>query len=128
MKSGADSMYRVVAIAIACATVAACAGDTSKATDPIKKGMTSLVGQPLVFAIAKLGAPIANSAIGDRKVYVWSTRNVVDGIEYKCQIRVMMNDDVIGSFDWEGNNAGCAQYASMLKSNDDVRDLSNTHR
>jgi hypothetical protein len=128
MKSGADSIHRVVAIAVACVTVAACAGDTSKAVDPIKKGMTSLVGQPLVFAIAKLGAPIAKSTIDDRKVYVWSTGKVVDGIEYKCQIRVMMKDDVIGSFDWEGNNVGCAQYASMLRSNDEVRDLSNTHR
>ena len=101
-------MWRVVAIAIACIAVAGCVGDT------IKKGMSPLVGQPLDAAIAKLGVPTSESTVANRKVYVWSTRNLVEGTEYRCQIRVVMNGDVIGTFDWEGNNGGCQRYASML--------------
>jgi len=78
----------------------------------MKEGTTALVGQPLDAAIAKLGIPSSEAVIADKKVYIWSTRNVIEGTEYKCQIRAIMSGDVIGSFDWEGSN--CGRYASKL--------------
>jgi hypothetical protein len=97
----------IAALALAL-TLAGCVGDM------IKKGMSPLVGQPLDAAIAKLGVPSSESTIADKKVYTWVTQNFVEGTAYRCQIRVIMSGDVIGSFDWEGNNGGCARYASAL--------------
>jgi hypothetical protein len=102
-------MYRVATIAVACATIAACAGEA------IKKGMTALQGQPLSAAVAKLGVPTEERTIAGQKVYIWFTRTVDEGTEYKCQIRAIMADDVIGSFDFEGNEANCRRYAAMLQ-------------
>jgi hypothetical protein len=36
----------------------------------------------------------------------------------KCTIRATMNGDVIRSFDWEGTESQCANYALMLKGSD----------
>jgi hypothetical protein len=100
-----------VRIIVACTLaliLAGCVGDS------ITKGMGSLVGQPLDAAIAKLGVPTSESTIAGRKVYVWVTQNFVEGTAYRCQIRVVMKGDVTGSFDWDGNNAGCLRYAAIL--------------
>jgi hypothetical protein len=59
-------MYRIATIAVACATIAACAGEA------IKKGMTALQGQPLNAAIAKLGVPTEERTIAGQKVYIGS--------------------------------------------------------
>jgi hypothetical protein len=86
----------------------ACAGAA------IKEGMTALQGQPLSAAIAKLGVPTEERTIAGQKVYIWFTRTLDEGTELKCQIRVIMNGDVIGSWDFEGNEAKCSRYAAML--------------
>lgn len=102
-------MYRIAATAAACLTVASCA------TATIKEGMTTLQGQPLSAAISKLGVPSDERTIAGQKVYIWLTRSVSEGTEQKCQIRAIMSGDVIGSFDLEGNEFKCAQYAAMLR-------------
>ena len=102
-------MYRLVAIAVACLAVAACAGDI------ISKGIAALVGQPLSAAVAKLGAPTEERTIAGQRVYLWHTSTLSDGKESKCQIRVIMSGDVIGMVDYDGNEAVCMRYAEMLR-------------
>jgi hypothetical protein len=102
-------MGRILGIGAACMLLAACVGQR------IEEGTKALVGQPLDAAIAKLGVPTAETVIADRKVYTWSTRNLVEGSEDKCQIRAIMNGNVIGSFDFDGNYSGCLRYAVALK-------------
>ncbi len=77
--------------------------------------MTALQGQPLSAAIAKLGVPTEERVIAEQKVYIWFTRTLSEGTELKCQIRVIMAGDVIGSWDFEGNESKCSNYAAMLR-------------
>ncbi|SRR5258708_4298443 len=98
-------MYRVVIIVAACLFVAACS------MNEIKKGMTALEGQPISAAIAKLGLPTDERIIAGQKVYIWFTSDVTRGTETKCQIRVIMKGEVIGSWDAEGNDSICKRYA-----------------
>lgn len=81
---------------------------------PINDGMSKMVGKPLDAAIAKLGMPNREETIAGRKVYSWTTSNLVEGTAYRCEIRVIMLGEMIGTFSWQGNNGGCIQYASLL--------------
>jgi hypothetical protein len=99
---------RLIAV-FAAAALAGCAGQT------IKQGMTGLVGQPLSAAVAKLGAPTEERTVADLKVFIWSTNTVIEGTQSNCTIRVIMKGDVIGSFDWEGNEGRCFRYAQQLR-------------
>jgi hypothetical protein len=100
---------RSITLLYAAILLAGCAGQM------IEQGMTSLVGQPLNAAIATLGVPTEERTIADMKVYVWSTSTVVEGTQRKCTIRAIMKGDVIGSFDFEGNEGRCARYAQLLQ-------------
>ena len=77
--------------------LAGCAGQM------IKTGTDQLVGQPLSAAITKLGVPTEERTIAGNKVYIWTTSTVFEGTQAQCTIRAIMKGDVIGSFDWEGN-------------------------
>src|SRR5262249_31735293 len=88
------AMYRFIAIASMCFFLAACAGRV------IKEEMTGLIGQPLDAAIAKLGVPTEERTIAGRKVYIWFSGTFDEGTQLKCQIRVIMNGNVIGSYDF----------------------------
>jgi hypothetical protein len=102
---------RSIALLFAVMTLTACAGRDQL----IEQGTTGLVGQPLSAAVAKLGVPTEERTIADMKVYVWSTGTVSEGTQATCQIRAIMRGDVIGSFDWEGNEGQCSHYALMLQ-------------
>jgi hypothetical protein len=103
-------MHRVAAAAAACSFVAACAGT-------IKEAMTTLEGQPLSAAIAKIGSPVDERTIAGKKVYIWGSLEIPakGGKDKKCQIRATMNGDVIGSFDYEGDESLCQRYAARLR-------------
>jgi hypothetical protein len=92
------------------AMLCGCAGDT------IKQGMNNLQGQPLGAAIAKLGMPTDERVIADQKVYTWYSSTFDEGTQLQCKIRVIMAGDVIGSYDFEGNNGMCYRYAAKLRS------------
>jgi hypothetical protein len=103
-------MRNLAVAALAALTLAACSFDI------IKQGMNNLQGQPISAAIAKLGIPNDEGVIADQKVYTWYTSTFDEGTQLQCKIRVMMAGDVIGSYDFEGNNGMCARYAARLRS------------
>jgi hypothetical protein len=102
-------MYRAIFAAALCFALASCAAKA------IKEGMAPMVGQPLSAAIAKLGVPSEERSIAGQKVYIWSNRTLDEGTELRCQVRVIMNGEVIGSFDFEGHQYRCQRYANMLQ-------------
>ena len=57
-------MRRIWVLAV-CGLLAGCAGKM------IDKGLTSMMGQPLSAAIAKLGVPTDEREIAGQKVYTW---------------------------------------------------------
>jgi hypothetical protein len=113
-------MYRVATISVVCAMVAACANQETKKKEDmaVLQGQpltTSLQGQPVTAAIARLGLPTDDRTAAGHTVYIWSSSTIVEGAEHKCQIRAIMNGDVIGSFNYEGNSLACMRYTEMLK-------------
>jgi hypothetical protein len=101
---------QILGIVALCAALGGCAGDI------IKQGMNNLQGQPISAAIAKLGIPNDERVIADQKVYTWYTSTFDEGTQLQCKIRVVMAGDVIGSYDFEGNNGMCYRYAAKLRS------------
>ena len=111
MQCFAYGMYRFASVAVLCIVVAACA------YMQINEELTSLKGQPLSAAIAKLGAPSEERIIAEQKVYIWVRQTIQDsdGFEQECTIRATMNGDVIGTLKFFGDENQCYRYAAKLR-------------
>jgi hypothetical protein len=98
------------ALSLAVALLAGCANQVmNSVTD-------HLIGQPVSVVIDRLGVPTEERTIAGMKVYIWTTGTIWKGTEYKCTIRAIMSGDVIRSFDWEGDEVRCSEYAQSLQS------------
>jgi hypothetical protein len=84
----------------------------------IREKTDEFIGQPLSAVTARLGAPTEEGEAGGAKMYIWSGATGLENTQGKCTIRAVMRGDVIGSFDWEGTESQCANYALMLKGSD----------
>jgi hypothetical protein len=102
-------MYRFASVTAVGLSVASCAGT-------IKEGMAKFEGLPLSAVIAKIGVPADERWVAGKKVYVWGSlaEKLTKGAK-QCQIRATMNGDIIGSFDYEGDETLCQQYAARLR-------------
>lgn len=90
--------------------LATCAGET------IKKGMATFVGQPISAAIARLGFPTSEQTIAGAKVYTWQTSRLIEGTSVSCKIRAIVDArEIIATWDFEGSERGCGDYASALR-------------
>jgi hypothetical protein len=102
-------MYQFAAVAAASISVASCAGT-------VKERMAKFEGLPLSAAVAKIGEPIDERWVAGKKVYIWGSLGEIPAKGAKrCQIRAMMNGDVIQSFDYQGDETICQQYAARLR-------------
>jgi hypothetical protein len=78
--------------------------------------MGAYVGQPASVLIGRLGFPTRQDNVAGRKVYVWTAGQMVEGTSYACTIRAIVDDqDVINTWDYQGNEGGCRNYAAMLR-------------
>jgi hypothetical protein len=102
-------MHRIAAVAAVGMSVASCAGTA-------KERMAKFEGLPLSAAIAKIGEPIDERWVAGKKIYIWGSlaEQPTKGAK-QCQIRAMMNGDVIESFDYQGDETICQQYAARLR-------------
>jgi hypothetical protein len=96
-----------------CTLVAACAGT-------IQEGMTKLEGQPLSAIVAKIGSPVEERTIEGKKVYIWGSLTTTSpppspSRKEGCQIRATMNGDIVGSLEYQGDDALCQRYAARLR-------------
>jgi hypothetical protein len=105
-----DAVVRRLAVAAAgCTLVAACTGT-------IQEGMTKLEGQPLSAIIAKIGPPLEERTIEGNKVYIWgSPRTFPPSRDKTCEIRAIMNGDIVGSLEYQGDESLCQRYAARLR-------------
>jgi hypothetical protein len=71
-----------------------------------------MVQQPAASHRAKL----ALNASSISETWQSPTKRSTRGSQALCKIRVMMAGDVIGAYDFEGNNGMCARYAAKLRS------------
>jgi hypothetical protein len=105
----AHTVYPFAAIAAVSISVASCAGT-------VKERMAKFEGLPLSAAIGKIGEPIDERWVAGKKVYIWGALGEIPTKGAKrCQIRAMMNGDVIESFDYQGDETICQQYAARLR-------------
>jgi hypothetical protein len=102
-------MHRFAAVAAVGMSVASCASTA-------KERMAKFEGLPLSAAIAKIGEPIDERWVAGKKIYIWGSlvEQPAKGAK-QCQIRAMMNGDVIESFDYQGDETLCQQYAARLR-------------
>jgi hypothetical protein len=102
-------MHQCAAVAAAGISVASCAGT-------IKERMAKFEGLPLSSAIAKIGPPLDERWVAGKKAYIWgSIMDTPAKREKQCQIRAIMNGDVIESFDYQGDEELCQRYAARLR-------------
>lgn len=106
---GPPRFWQVLPAIAFAASVSGCASSA------IEAGTSRLVGQPLSAAIAKLGLPTDERVIAGQKVHIWASSRLVEGTTSACQIRAIMQGDLIGSFDYDGNNGACMRYAMVLR-------------
>lgn len=71
-----------------------------------------LIGQPITAAIAKYGVPNDEKAVAGHKIYLWSSSQLSDGTEEKCELRAVMTGEVISSFETTGNGLYCLQFVN----------------
>ena len=104
----------VVLVVLVVIGLAGCAGQTIGNSTYV--ALPKYVGQPTDALVGKLGLPSGQDKIHGRRVYVWTTSNVVDGTNYSCTVHAMVDDqDIIITADFQGNEGGCLQFASMLR-------------
>jgi hypothetical protein len=72
--------------------------------------------RPASDLIAVLGLPSEDRVIAGRKVYIWSTCNFAKGTNYKCQVRVILDDkNIIVGTHLDGSEGGCRSIANKLQ-------------
>jgi hypothetical protein len=102
-------MRHLPIIVAGCISAAACAST-------IKEDMAMLEGQPLSVVIGKIGLPIEERKIAGMKAYIWGSPGILtNGAKGKCQVRAVMNGDVIGSLEYEGDESLCQRYVGRLR-------------
>jgi hypothetical protein len=110
----------------------------------METGLQALVGQPFDAAIARLGYPSGQMQVGEDTVYGWGrsfmmsmpqyhTANTTGYIgstsysgttgymssvpmQFQCDIKIAVgSDNIIKSWQYDGNAGGCGAYAGALK-------------
>lgn len=132
---------KILQSAAATLVLTGCAADGMKVLDA---GLSSLVGLPIQSAYDRLGYPNGSQNMNGDTFYIWSTnRNVVMPVyqpgsaygsvgntpfqvntntpgmmpmNFNCSIRVIAgSDNVIKSWDYQGNAGGCQGYVQSLR-------------
>jgi hypothetical protein len=106
-------MKQIARLLMAALTLTGCARKSV-----IQEETDELVGKPLSAVTTKLGTPTEEHEMDGSRVYIWSSGAEGGGSQGNCTIRVVTRGDLIGSFDWEGTEGQCANYALMLKGSD----------
>lgn len=113
---GSEAVGEILRLRV-CLAMAVCVAFSACAGQMIKDKLPAYVGQPINALIAKLGFPTRQDTIAGQTVYVWTTGGMVEGTSFGCTIRAIVDtQNVITRWDFQGNERGCANYASMLGS------------
>lgn len=91
-------------------SLSACAGQT------IKDKLPAYVGRPVDVLVSRIGFPTRQDTVAGQTVYIWTSGQMVEGTSYACTIRAILDtQNIVTRWDFQGNEGGCASYASMLR-------------
>lgn len=84
----------------------------------LERGLGEMYGQPLSYAVDRLGLPDGKVEMEGETVYTWSTdiaNQWGGGAQLSCRIRISVKDGRITRGDYSGNQGACRLYAKALK-------------
>ncbi len=110
---------RYLAIAILSTCLVGCA------TQRLNTGLQRVMGMPIDVLVSDWGYPSAQREIMGHTLYIWSNDAGAVAVplygggafaaRLTCTVQVAVNDDkVITSYQWSGNNGGCASFARRI--------------
>lgn len=82
----------------------------------LREQVSSLEGQPLSVAVARLGPPSVERIESGRTIKVWVRQETVDrdGDNQQCEILGVMRDDIVERIKYQGDENQCYRYAQAL--------------
>lgn len=95
------------------------------ATAQLNTGLKNLMGAPVSTLVSAWGYPENEREIMGHKIYIWSNDGGVMAVplygggafaaRLNCTVQVSVDShDVITSYQWNGNNGGCANFARRI--------------
>ena len=83
----------------------------------IRQQLSSLQGQPLSAAVAKLGNPDGETQMFGKRVVEWKRQPGLDkdGDDQECVVRAVMKGDIIDEIRFTGDEAQCYRFAQALE-------------
>lgn len=95
------------------------------ATTQLNNGLQKVIGQPVAVLVNAWGYPAGQRDIMGQTLYVWSNDGGAMAVpmygggvfaaRLQCQVQVSVNAaNVVTSYQWSGNNGGCAPFARRL--------------
>ena len=88
-------------------------------------GLNYLIGKPVQFVINRFGYPDSQREIMGHTLYEWSNEGGAMAVplygggvfaaRLQCHVEVAVDSRlIVTSYQWSGNNAGCAAFANRL--------------
>lgn len=110
---------RIAAIAIAAVALAGCA------TARLNTGLQKVIGEPVDVLVGVWGYPADQREMMGHTLYVWTNDAGAVAVplygggafaaRLQCQVQVAVDSQrIVTSYQWSGNNGGCAAFASRL--------------
>lgn len=95
------------------------------ATEELNTGLQKAMGQPIDVLVSDWGYPIAQRQIMGHTLYIWSNNAGIMAVplygggvyagRLTCTIQVAVNkQNIITSYQWNGNQGGCAPFARRI--------------
>lgn len=110
---------RILMVGAAVVYLSACA------TEQLNTGLQKVIGMPVDVLVSDWGYPTAQREIMGRTLYVWSNEGGAMAVplygggvyaaRLTCTVQVAVNaKNIITSYQWNGNNGGCAPLARRI--------------
>lgn len=95
------------------------------ATTQLNNGLQKVVGEPVDVLVNAWGYPAAQREIMGHTLYIWSNDggamavpmygSGVFAARLQCTVQVSVDaQNIVTSYQWNGNNGGCAPFARRL--------------
>ena len=95
------------------------------ATEQLNTGLEKVIGQPVDVLVSAWGYPSAQREIMGHTLYVWSNNGGAMAVpmygggvfaaRLTCTVQVAVDaQNIITSYQWNGNNGGCAPLARRI--------------
>lgn len=98
---------------------------TGCATQHLNSSLHKVLGEPVDILVSAWGYPAGQREMMGHHIYVWSNDGGAMAVplygggmfaaRLRCEVEVAVNDQrIVTSYQWSGNNGGCAAFARRL--------------